>query len=244
MISVQEMIDATNKQIATLEIQQETRKMLAEQIKQDRQDLEKLREEKKNHEEASAALLKFLEACRDKSKSVFEDLGTTALESVFGENYALEISYDVNRNSSVADINISIPTKYDENIVVSLDQCGGGMIDLVSMVFCISQLELLHPRLEGPILSDEYFKFLSDDLRAPAAEVLRETLNPDMKGANGKGRQLLMITHAKEFLEYADKIFHFRKVGDRTSVEDITSRYIEVIGTSEIAADDAGEISG
>lgn len=241
MQDIQSLIDIVNKKIHSYELSIENRKSLLNQIDNYNNELETIKKDKKNHEEASSAILKFLEACRNKSKSVFEELGTSALASVFGEGYELEIVYNESHKSPVADIDISIPTKYEEKITVSLDQCGGGMIDLVSMVFCISQLELLHPRLEGPILSDEYFKYLSDDMRAPAAEVLCETLKPDGKGADGDGRQLIMITHAKEFFDYADRIFHFKKVGDASVVEDVSNRYIDVVGTSEVLPENSGD---
>lgn len=241
MENIQSLIDVVNKKVLSYEISQENRKNLLKQIEKYEKELEDIKTERKNHEEASGAILKFLEACRNKSKSVFEELGTSALASVFGEGYELEIVYNESHKSPVADIDISIPTKYNEKITVSLDQCGGGMIDLVSMVFCISQLELLHPRLEGPILSDEYFKYLSDDMRAPAAEVLCETLKPDGIGAEGEGRQLIMITHAKEFFDYADRIFYFRKAGEASSVEDVSSRYMDVVGSSEVLPENSGD---
>jgi DNA repair exonuclease SbcCD ATPase subunit len=226
MSEILSTIEKVNNRLVVIEAIQESRNRIINQIDEESSILENIKKEKKLYESSSHAILKFMEACRDKSKSIFEDIGTTALGAVFGEGYQLKINYSESHKSSVADIFISAPTKYDEQIEIELERCGGGLIDLISMVFCISQLELLHPVIEGPILSDEYFKYLSDDLRPQAAEVLRETLNPDNNGAEGIGRQLIMITHAKEFLEYADKVFLVKKISDRTEVEDISSDYI------------------
>jgi len=218
------------EKLSKLKLQQSKREDILSKIEETKENLEKIKKEKAIHEESSSMILQFMETCRDKSKSVFEELGTTALSSVFGEGYDLKIEYSENRRSSVANINIGIPIENNEKVSIDLDQCGGGMVDLLSMVFCISQLELMTPTIEGPILSDEYFKFLSDDLRAAATEVILEIINPDNAGAAWSGRQLIMITHAKEFLQYADKIWYFRKIGDTSHVEDVSQKYSDAVG--------------
>lgn len=209
-------------------------KHFRESIDRDKKSLEELEKEKTILEESQKALMLFLEQGKQKSKEIFEQIGSVALADVFGEGYRLSIEYDEKYATSHAEVRVTMPTIYGEEITTGLANRGGGLNDLVSMAFRLCQLNLISPEPQGPLMADEAFKHLDKPRRPDCAAAMRAVLNPDNNGAEGEGRQLIFTTHAEEFLSpneegvvFPDKVFrcHLNKKENRTVIEDVTDEF-------------------
>jgi len=224
--------EITKRLIATrndLTRKDQRRVYLLEQLDKERDNLSQLDKRKAINEEATNTVLQYLEQGRKRSKTIFQEIATTFVQSVFGEEYGIEIQYDEKRGSSTAEIRAILPNLFngsakdgEDPVTVSLLQRGGGLIDLVNFALTLSMMELMQPRVEGPLLVDEGLKFLNVGRHDRCGEVLRSTLNPDGLGSEGEGRQLIMATHAPIFCNYADKIFEVTKVGDHSVVKELS----------------------
>lgn len=191
--------------------------------------------EKSLTEEAQKSILLFLENGKEKSKIIFEEIGTIALSEIFGDGYSLSIEYAEKYSTSSAEIKVTAPAlENDLTIKTGLSTRSGGLNDVVSIAFRLGALTLFHPEPEGPLMADETFKHLSSKLRPLCASVLRSVLNPDSLGATGTGRQFIFSTHAEEFLlsgnegtSFADKVLRFalNRKTNTTIIEDVTDEF-------------------
>jgi len=115
------------------------------------------------------------------------------------------------------------------NIVKPVDKfggsTGGGPIDIGSFALRIGSLCLAQPRPRPILITDEPFRFL-DKEKAKGSEIttmhlagqfLRELTKPPPKGL---GLQIIMISHAKELMDAADRIIRTKKdLNDISTVE-------------------------
>lgn len=85
-------------------------------------------------------------------------------------------------------------------IIRPFDASGGGPIDVASYGLRLSSLSLNKPPIRPILLLDEPFKFLSAARLPAAGRMLSET-------SNKLGIQIIMVTHIKELVGSADKIF-------------------------------------
>jgi len=215
--------------VSSLKSKRDRREYLIKDIKQSEKKIHELVSTKEAYQKASELVFSFMEQGRERSKTIFEITGSSALELIFGKGNKLDIEYGQRGNSSIATMRALVPFENGLYLPTPLTQKGGGYNDVVSAAFAIAQLEIIQPRLEGPLMADETFKHLDSPRHPLAAQMLRGTLNPDDLGAEGEGRQLIFNTHSKHFLPYADKIIHVEMLyPDRISlVYDITPEEIE-----------------
>ena len=204
----QEMIDKLQSRIASLKSKKQRREYLLKDVRESEEKIVKLNPLKETYQKASELVFAFMEQGRERSKTIFETTGSSALELVFGKGHRLEIEYGQRGNTSIATMRALLPATGGLHLPIPLTQKGGGYNDVVSAAFAIAQLEIIQPRLEGPLLADETFKHLDKARRPLAAQMLRGTLNPEDDGAEGEGRQLIFNTHSAQFLPYADKIIN------------------------------------
>jgi len=225
-----------NNMLNKLSAMQGKRDIVKKNIAYLKSQIVELEKEKNITEEASRALLLFLESGKEKSKAIFEEIGTIALSEVFGDGYELSIDYSEKWSASSAEIRITAPTGDDElTITTGLATRSGGLNDIVSIAFRLCALNLLSPEPQGPLIADEAFKHLSKPYRPACAFVLRSVLNPDGKGAETNGRQFIFSTHADEFIQandegiiFADKVFRFTldRSKNMTIVRDVSNEFV------------------
>lgn len=194
--------------LSSLKSKKERREYLIKDIKRSEDKIGELNQKKAAYQKASELVFSFMEQGRERSRTIFETTGSAALELIFGKGHKLSIEYGQRGNTSIATMNALLPISSGLQLPVPLTQKGGGYNDVVSAAFAIAQLEIIKPRLEGPLIADETFKHLDAVHQPLAGQMLRGTLNPDGNGAEGDGRQLIFNTHSKHFLAYADKIIH------------------------------------
>lgn len=149
-------------------------------------------------EKATILLQKASETAREHIKNHFENLVSYALQAIYNENYQFKIKFSTLRNA--VNIQFFVITPENPALIAPQDSRGGGVVDVISLALRIAILEFYVPRIEGPILLDESLKHLSAEHIPDAANFLKaikERIH----------RQLIFVTHQKDFGEYADKIF-------------------------------------
>ena len=134
---------------------------------------------------------------RDSIKDSFELVVNYALSYILDERYRLELEFDKRGNLHEAHLNIITPSNSEPADPIESD--AGGCIDIVALTLRVVILSLEKPKIEGPLICDESFKHTSEGLLDNAGRFLA-ALNEKIN------RQVIMVTHKKEFIEYADNI--------------------------------------
>ena len=90
-----------------------------------------------------------------------------------------------------------------------MNASGGGVVDLTAFALRIA-CYVLENNTDNVIILDEPFRFISRDLQERAGKILK-TLS------NKLGIQIIMVTHIKELIDCADKVFEVKKNADGIS---------------------------
>ena len=178
------------------------RKGAKEQLSKEKEVMQaraKLLNHKRDIFEKSTILLqKASETAREYIKNHFENIVSYALQSIYNENYQFKIKFTTLRNA--INIQFFVITPENPALISPQDSRGGGVVDVISLALRIAMLEFYSPRIEGPILLDESLKHLSAK-HIPAAADFFKAIRDRIH------RQIIFITHQRNFGEYADKIF-------------------------------------
>jgi len=140
---------------------------------------------------------KVTEYAREQLKANIENLVTSALEYVFGEGYKFVIKMRELGGAPAAEW--QVVSKYGE-IEIAADpesSRGGGLCDVISLALRLAMIELVHPKVEGPILLDEPGKMVSREYLSNLALFLKQY-------ATKTGHQIILVTHAEQLAEVAD----------------------------------------
>ena len=121
---------------------------------------------------------------------------TLALESVFPRPYKLVVEFVKRRNKTECDLML----EHKGSRVHPMEAVGGGVVDVVSFALRVSSWALLTPRPAPVLILDEPFRHLSTDLLPLAGKMLKEI-------SEKLALQVIMVTHAEELVEEADKVF-------------------------------------
>ena len=140
---------------------------------------------------------KTCEAARNEACARLEQLGTSALQAVFGADYKLLITLDQQRDAvalklGVVSNNYRTPTEPAETR-------GGGVVDVVSLVLRATIMSLYRPAIPGPLLLDEPFKMVSAGLVEHCGQLFVHL-------AHRLGRQIIAVTHSAELGRIADNV--------------------------------------
>jgi DNA repair exonuclease SbcCD ATPase subunit len=147
---------------------------------------------------------------QEKIVSYFEDIVTSLLQIIYGDTYYLKLYYLLRRGRMECDIHL-----FKADVEVSMkDECGGGIIDVVSFGMRLAVWSLTTPRTAPVFILDEPFKYVSTDkleLVGDALKMLCDKLD----------LQVIMVSHSDELIGIADKSY-------RVVQEGTTSRVMEV----------------
>lgn len=175
---------------------------------------------------------------RTQAVSDIEEISTAALRQVYDESYALrfETHEDARREGGQAnfrmEMRLRMVQKGQELLTGLEEECGGGVIDVVSS----AQRFAILKRLDYPFLiMDETYKHLSKDEKIlEVADFLRDV-------STALGFQMIFATHSAEvFSRIADKVFLVAKGEDniaRVTLAD-PERVIEQAAQLAIACSD------
>ena len=140
-------------------------------------------------------------------RGFIEDIVKLALVSVYGDEYSFELEYTAKRNNSQAQPWIvKEGNKLDPKWMV-----GGGVVDVAAFGLRFALWALEVPRSEPVFIFDEPFKWVSKDLTAKVAVMVREVKEV-------LGVQMLMVSHDILLISAADRAFRVSQEGGVSSV--------------------------
>lgn len=120
--------------------------------------------------------------------SAFQDVVGRAMQAVLGPEYGVRVLHTVKRSSS------QVVFAVGDRDVEPQDSRGGGVVDVMAFALRVVVLELLRPKLQGPLVLDEPFKHLSGDKVRMVCEVLSDL-------SDRFRRQFLIVTHQPNLAE-------------------------------------------
>jgi len=156
-----------------------------------------LRKDTTEFEEARNIVNTVLSATQDSVKEYIEEVATLAMQTVFGDDYSLKIEFEQKRGKSEANLII-------KKGGLELDprhEVGGGVIDTLSLGLRLCIWSLRGDNRIKCFILDECAKHLSSELRPKFGKLLK-------KFSEMFGVQILMISHDRQVLDNADKIFN------------------------------------
>ena len=173
------------------------REQLAKEIEIIQAKIKLLNHKRDIFEKSTLLLQKASETAREYIKNHFENIVSFALQAIYNESYQFKIKFTTLRNA--VNIQFFVLTPENPILISPQDSRGGGVVDVISLALRIAMLEFYSPRIEGPILLDESLKHLSAK-HIPATANFLKAIRDRIH------RQIIFITHQRDFGEYADKI--------------------------------------
>jgi len=125
------------------------------------------------------------------------DVVQVALDVVFPRQYDFSVEFVTKNNKTFADIYLlRNGAKIDP-----MDASGGGVVDIISFALRLAAWTL--STTDDMIMFDEPFKYLSNDLRPVAGQILSDL-------SQKLNIQIIMVTHDENMIEIADKVHDVR----------------------------------
>lgn len=154
----------------------------------------------RRHEQAQEVIRQVALKTQQQLQYHISDIATMALEAVFDDPYQLQIEFVQRRNRTECDLSF---IRENEKID-PLNAAGGGAVDVASFALRIASWSMQVPRSRNVLVLDEPFRYLSSNLLPKASTMLKEV-------SDKLNLQIIMVTHADELVETADKVFEIRK---------------------------------
>lgn len=161
---------------------------LIAKISQTEKKLEELESKEDILEKVSILLQDTAKAKRLFIKEQIENIGTVALQTIYGPNYSLK--FELEQDKKVKCKIYVVEKKDDIEIAREPENFnGGGVVDVCSIALRFAMLQIYSdPKLEGPVLLDEPGKHVSKEYAAELSNFIK-TLSEKL------GRQIIFITH-------------------------------------------------
>ena len=138
-------------------------------------------------------------------------LVSLAMESVFDDPYQLELLFENARGKTQASIQFMRNGEY----ISPLDASGGGALDVACFGLQVSLWTLQNPRTRPVLFLDEPLKWLKGGgLPEKGAAMLKEI-------SEKLGIQIIMVSHAPELINHADKVFQVTKKKNISTVKEL-----------------------
>ena len=177
-------------------------KTLKNQQKKSEILIEKLKKDEVIYAQAVELLTLVQRVTRDKIKDSFEMIVSHALNYVY-ESDKYSFYLDFRRRGNLQELFFSVLTP-DKPEPLDLLKCdAGGTKNVVSLALRIVLMEIITPKINGFIISDESFANLSEKFIEKASQFLKE-INQKMN------RQIIAISHQPKMLESADRLIEIK----------------------------------
>jgi len=134
-----------------------------------------------------------------------DNVVTRGLQLIFGSGYKSKMEFGIKRGQAVIIPKIVTEVNGIELEADIEDAHGGGLVNIVSVIYQILVLSLVKPAQRRLLFLDEPFANVSEDYLESAAEFVRQ-LNEKL------GIQIVLITHRNQIAEVADKVYEFKLV--------------------------------
>ena len=143
-------------------------------------------------------------------KGFLEDVATSALKTVYGDEYGFKLDYKIKQNQTKITPMI---TKGEDQFSVR-EEVGGGVLDVLSLALRFAVFSILRPRPLPVMVLDEPGKFVSRDRQSAFGQMLRdmsERLNV----------QTILVSHSDDIIDQADKAFLVEQNDGISTVHDL-----------------------
>ena len=167
---------------------------MKQQIIEYSDQLEITKERKSVVEKARAFFQAHAENTQREISETLSVIITSALKSVFPDDYECVIEFGTKSNQTVAKIKF---LKGDEEIDDPINSVGGGVIDIATFAARVAFIFLSGSR--RVLIADEPFKAVSADLRSKIPEMLK-LLSTKLDV------QFIIVSHLPELIEGADRV--------------------------------------
>ena len=177
------------------------RNQLIKDIENKKKRLDELSSRLSMTEEVQVFLQKIAKETQERLSLQIEDIINSALDAVFPNEYTFRLEFTTSRNRTEAQLLF-----YDQRTgkeVDPMNASGGGVVDLTAFALRIA-CYVLENNTDNVIILDEPFRFISRDLQERAGKILK-TLSEKLH------IQIIMVTHIKELIDCADRIFEVKK---------------------------------
>lgn len=129
----------------------------------------------------------------------FETIVNFALSYILAnDEYKLKVDCDRRGSLQTIDFNILTPGNIEPH------KPGGFVTSILSLALRIALIELTRPSIEGFLILDEPFKDIDNSGNLERASFFLKKINRKIK------RQMIIISHKKEFIEMADKAIEIK----------------------------------
>jgi DNA repair exonuclease SbcCD ATPase subunit len=183
--------------------------VLNQQEKDLEENIKRSKEQEKKLIQSKQLLTDTIEFARKEAKFIIESLVSKSLQYVFEDpEMKFEIIIKPYKNRTDCDFLIMHKGK----TLDPLESNGGGIVDIICFILRIALIQAsnnislqdeedsVEVNNEAPLILDEPFKHLSEEYVPKIGNFLRElSLKLDM--------QIILITHNKQLMQYADKKF-------------------------------------
>lgn len=175
----------------------------------------KIKELEELHEKLDKVRLLYLKIGKVQREKIIKDIEmivSKALQFIRQEEVYFEIKENQTRGRIELDFLIKTIRDGKIDITPIKDSRGDGVSDIVDLALNIATAELVN--LEGPLVLDEPVKQISENMLLNTGEFLQEI-------AHSLNRQVILITHHKEFKDIGDKKFNVCLNGNKSIVEEV-----------------------
>lgn len=150
----------------------------------------------------------------DTTKQLVESLVTRALRAIFYDrDYRFLVRQEVKRNANSVTF-LVVENGLELDLV---DELGGGISDVVSLVLRIAFLSLYRPQIRPFLVLDEPLKHLWSGYQPNAGKFLKQACSE-------LGITVLLATHSSELAKEAEQVFKASNDGLVCRVEEETTR--------------------
>jgi len=134
---------------------------------------------------------------------------TLALAGVYSEDIQFITKFEARRNTTECDFFFKVGDGEEQDV---MDNFGGGVLDVTAFALKVVMLSL-KKKLRRILILDEAFRHVSPDLQHNVSEMI--------KLINEKtGIQILMVSHAEDINDSADKTFRVEKIDNKSIVKE------------------------
>lgn len=197
-----ERIEEIREQLIKMEGQEE---YLEEQLESYESRLINLREDLENHFKARFIINEVSEQTQKQFTDKIEILATMAIKAVFDRDFTCKLILEKKHNKSECRIVIM----EDGEEMDPTDECGGGMIDVMSFILRIILHTYENPQSRKVIILDEPFKHMGN-LSIKGAQMIKY-LSEEM------GIQFIIISHDANIIEALDTVYTIEYI-DKESI--------------------------
>lgn len=171
-----------------------------ENIEKTNKDIINLNVKKEENLEKKIILQEACKKARELSADWFSMISTRGVKIILGNN--LEVKIISGEKNSVPTNDFIIRAEYKDYSTETdpTEEDGGGVADIVSLTNFLTMNIINHDYNAAPLVLDEPTKFVSAGHADDVGKFLSQF-------AHEFNKQIIMVTHAKETKDYADKVF-------------------------------------